>query len=339
MKVALNCRAHDGPWGGGNRFVLAITEALAAAGHRATHALDADVDAIVLIDPRARNPMLTFGAGAALRHIAWRNPRTIVVHRINECDERKGTRDMNRRLRLANYAADHTVFIATWLKDLAVWRHATPTSVIHNGADPAVFHARGFTPWPGYGPMRFVTHHWGAHELKGFDVYRRVDTLLDDPAWRARIALTSIGNLPATAKLRNVETRAPLDGVALADALREHHAYLTGSINEPGGMHHVEGAMCGLPIVYRRSGALPEYCAPFGIGYDGPHDLVSALEHFVATYPGHVAAMRDYPYSAARTTREWIALLERLVGARDAVAAQRRIWRDPLAFALNQLPL
>lgn len=339
MKVALNCRYHDGPWGGGNRFVGSIVEGLRATGHQAVHDLEPDTDAVVIVDPRPRNPQLSFTVGAVLRHLAWRNRRMVVIHRINECDERKGTRDMNRRLRLANYAADHTVFIASWLRDLAVWRREAPDSVIHNGAEAAVFNATGFVPWSGVGPLRLVTHHWGAHELKGFDAYRKLDALLDQPAWRGRVELTYIGNAPASAKLANIRFMAPLNGVALAAAIRAHHGYMTGSINEPGGMHHVEGAMCGLPLLFRRSGALPEYCSDYGVGFDGPHDVESALEHYIAAYPALLARMPGYPYNAALTTQRWITLLERLVAERESIAAARRLWRDPAAFLLNQSPL
>lgn len=339
MKIAINCRALAGPWGGGNRFVASMVDALAAGGHLATHRLEADTDAVIIVDPRARNPLVTFTAGAVLRHLAWRNPRTIVVHRINECDERKGTRGMNFRLRLANAAADHTVFIAGWLRDLAVWRRESSDSVIHNGADARIFHRDGFVPWTGDGPMRFVTHHWGAHELKGFDVYRRLDQLLDDPHWQARFSLTYVGNAPTTAMLRNVRFVAPLDGEKLAAEIRSHHAYLTASINEPGGAHHVEGAMCGLPLLFRRSGALPEYCGPYGIGFDGTDDIAAALTLFIERYAALATGMSAYPYTAALTTSRWIALLEGLVARRAAIAAERRMWRDPAAFILNQLPL
>ena len=339
MKVALNTRPHDGPWGGGNRFVVSIIEALAGAGHQAVTTLDADVDAVIIVDPRARNPMVTFTPGAVLRHVAWRNPRMVVVHRINECDERKGTRHMNRRLRVANYAADHTVFIAGWLRDLGVWRRETPDSVIHNGGDARVFNAEGFVPWYGQGPISLVTHHWGAHELKGFDIYRRIDALLDDPAWRARLRLTYVGNIPASAGLRNIAVVPPLDGVALATELRRHHGYLTASQNEPGGMHHVEGALCGLPLLFRRSGALPEYCSLFGIGFDGPGDFDAALARYIEEYPRLALALSSYPYDATLTCTRWLALLQDLVADREAIARRRRPWRSPLVFLANQLPL
>ena len=54
------------------------------------------------------------------------------------------------------------------------------------------------------------------------------------------------------------------------ELLSKNHVYLTASINEPAGMHHIEGALSGLPIIYRNSGAIPEYCSDFGVSF---HDL------------------------------------------------------------------
>ena len=47
--------------------------------------------------------------------------------------------------------------------------------------------------------------------------------------------------------------------------LRNCDIYITGSENEPAGMHHIEAALCGLPLIYRSSGALPEYCKNYGV--------------------------------------------------------------------------
>lgn len=192
MIVAMGQRPADGPWGGGNQFVTALVQALEAQGNRVVFDLDApEIDVILITDPRARNPLISFTPGAVLRRLC-RDSRPVVVHRINECDERKGTRGMNSRLRLANYAADHTVFIGSWLKDLRVWRQESPCSVILNGADERVFHPRGGVPWDGCEPLRLVTHHWGGHALKGFDCYG----ILDEMAGRGEVAFTYVGNLP-----------------------------------------------------------------------------------------------------------------------------------------------
>jgi hypothetical protein len=338
VKIAVNTRPVDGPWGGGNRFVRALEQAARSRGHEVVNDLAPDVDLALMIDPRARNPQLTFTPGRLQQHLRS-HPRTIVVHRINECDERKGTHTINWRLRLANHVADHTVFIASWLKELAVWRRTTPFSVILNGADEAIFRRDSARLWDGREPLRIVTHHWGGHVKKGWDVYGRLDALMGEPRWRGRLAFTSIGNAPAGIATRHVEMIRPLDGDALAAALAAGHVYITASVNEPAGMHHVEGALIGLPLLFRRSGALPEYCTGYGEAFDGPDDFEPALARMAERYSDWKTAVGRYPNTAARMTAQYLDLFERLDAERDAILTARETRRDWLASALVQVPL
>jgi hypothetical protein len=334
VKIAIGMRPYAGPWGGGNRFVTALSEALSALGHDVVFELgDRDIDILLIMDPRKRSPNVTFTAGGALHYVTARNPNAIVVHRINECDERKGERFINDRLVRANYVADVTVFVGEWLSRLPVWqRHLRePWYVIRNGADPRLFNAAGFVPWSGSEPLRLVTHHWGYHKFKGFDVYAAIDDLLDDEAWSLRLAFTYVGNLPKGFSFRNVRHLAALNGEPLADELRSHHGYVTGSIGEPGGNHQHEAALCGLPLIYRNSGCMPEYCDGFGISFDGPGDFVPAFERLCEKYPSLVSAMAYYPHTAGRMTDDWIGLFEKLDQQRADLVYARRLWRNPAA--------
>jgi glycosyltransferase involved in cell wall biosynthesis len=99
-----------------------------------------------------------------------------------------------------------------------------------------------------------------------------------------KISFTYIGNAPKEFTFRNSSVVAPLSGIDLGEALREHHVYVTGSRNEPGSMHQVEGMMCGLPVVFRDSGALPEYCEGFGEIFNGPEDVEEALQRMFENY-------------------------------------------------------
>lgn len=331
MKVAIGTKPHDGPWGGGNRFVTSLRDALVARGHKVVHDLTApDIDILLIVDPRFRSPHVSFGAGAALRYVMFRNPDAIVVHRINECDERKGEPFINHKLVRANYIADATVFVGEWLTRLPIWRQylRSPWSVIRNGGDTEIFNANGFMPWSDAGPIRFVTHHWGYHPMKGFDIYAALDEMMSDPEWKAKVDFTYIGQLPAGFKFRNARYVKPLNGKELADELRSHHAYLTGSQNEPGGNHQVEGALCGLPLLYRESGCMPEYCEGFGVSYSGLSDFPAAIDRLRASYPALVQKMSEYPNTSERAMREWIALFEGLVTERAEITARRRLARS-----------
>lgn len=340
MKIAIGSKPYAGPWGGGNRFVAALSEALTNAGHAVVYDLgDADIDIILMTDPRSRSPNVSFSAGAILRYLTLRNPRALVVHRINECDERKGEPFINGKLVRANYVADVTAFVGEWLVHLPVWREnlRTPWHVVRNGADVKLFNSQGFEPWAGRGPLRLVTHHWGYHPMKGFDVYAALDDMMAQPAWRGRVEFTFVGNLPKGFKFKHARYVPPLDGDKLADELRRHHAYLTASINEPGGNHQNEGAMCGLPLLYRESGCMPEYCTGFGISFSGVDDFPESLDRFIMQYLALVPKMASYPHTAERMAADWMALFERLDGQGDELTKRRNLWRAPLRALMTQV--
>jgi hypothetical protein len=175
--------------------------------------------------------------------------------------------------------------------------------------------------WRGTGPLRLVTHHWGANHQKGSDTYTMLDGMLEDLKIRAGLAFTYIGNLPEGIRFRHATVVPPMHGHELAAAIRSHHVYVTGSQNEPAGMHHIEGAACGLPLLYRRSGALPEYCAAFGVGFDGP-DLPRALRELALTYHVWADRVQSYPYSADAMCRQYLVLFKELLLRRE------RSWND-----------
>jgi hypothetical protein len=335
MKIAIGYRLQSGPWGGGNQFAHSLTTYLESCGHTVRFDLrDNDLDLILLTDPRWRAPNVSFGAGAILWYLMTRNPSTLVVHRINECDERKGTHNMNRLLRWANYCADHTVFIASWLEHLNIWGRNSPHSTILNGADHKLFRGNVDATWSGDEPLKLVTHHWGGNHMKGFDVYKKIDQMLSDPAWKGKIEFTYIGNLPKGYQFKNAFYLPPLQGGKLSAELARHHVYVTASINEPAGMHHIEGALCGLPIIYRRSGALPEYCQDFGIGFD-KQDFIPALKTMLEDYMLFKRLMPSYPHTSERMCAAYITLFERMLLERAKVLEGRRLWRSPTSLLRN----
>jgi hypothetical protein len=316
-------RVQDGPWGGGNQFGAAFAEYLQARGVTVEFDLTRpDIDLILLTEPRRELMTCAFDDRDIATYRTSVNPRAIVVHRVNECDERKGTTGVNKRLREANRMADATVFISSWLMDLHLAQGMSPIRpcVILNGADTRIFHPGAPKHWTPGEPLMLVTHHWGANRLKGHDVYQSIDEMLSDPRINSKLSFTYIGNLPDGAQLPNSRVVPPLHGHALADELRLHHLYVTGSENEPAGMHHIEGALCGLPLIYRRSGALPEYCSDFGIGFDGL-DFPAALTTMMMTYHVWADRTRSYPYTAERMCDQYFSLFCKLLQERGRTSA------------------
>jgi hypothetical protein len=326
MKVAIGAQLHDGPWGGGNQFASSLFAYLRSQGHDVRSSLDRpDLDVIVLTEPRRASASSSFHDGDVWSYLRRVNPNAMVVHRINECDERKGTRRVNRRIVVANRCADYTVFISRWLRDIfrSYGRQLAESSVVLNGADRHVFHAGGGPEWDGRRPLRVVTHHWSQHWNKGFDIYQRFDRLLEQPALAGQFSFTYIGRVPAEMRLRRTTIQPPLSGPALGDALRTHDVYLTASVNEPAGMHHIEGALSGLPVLYRLSGALPEYCAGFGLPFT-EQTFESQLVEMHGRYAELRAQMPAYPNEATRMCQAYEQLFVDLLARREARRSPRR---------------
>ena len=134
--IAFNMRPQKEPWGGGNWWVSQVARDLGEQGYEVRFDLRRGPDCVVLVDPRVGGNV-RFGADEIVR-----NPASTCLHRINECDLRKGTNEIDALLADANRVADHTVFISDWLRDYHAERWfdtSRASSVIHNGADPAIF--------------------------------------------------------------------------------------------------------------------------------------------------------------------------------------------------------
>lgn len=253
--AAINMYPAFGAWGGSSVFVHQLISALRQCGIRSVFSLRSEVDLIFLIDPRDDLLNKAFGM-KEIQQYRRQNPKVRIIHRINECDQRKGTRFIDEALREANEFADYTIFISEWLRDYFAgqWFDTKcPHKVIYNGADPKIFHPIGNKSFSSFASLRIVTHHWSDHPMKGFSVYKQLDELIADGILDAT-ELWIIGRWPENLSWRSARTFPPASGKRLAALLRKCHVYLTASRWEPCGMHHIEGAQCGLPLLYHEDG-------------------------------------------------------------------------------------
>ena len=337
MKIAIGYKIVNGPWGGGNRFAADLKDALVSFGHSVKFDLkDKDIDIILLTDPRALSPSVSFSYGAILRYLLFTNSKSIVVHRINECDERKNTNHMNKALLRANWCADHTVFVGTWLTKLSSWEnHFNDNySVILNGSNKEIFNNSNRLKWNKTEPLKLVTHHWGGNLMKGFDVYSKIDQMLETDKWKKLIEFTYIGNLPKGFNFKNVNYIKPINGQNLANEIKKSHVYVTASINEPGGNHQNEAGLCGLPILYRNSGCLPEYCDGFGIQFD-KDDFEGSLIKMINNYNFYFKKIKTYPHSSDKTSHSYIQLFENLLLNRKKYTSNKKLWNSPIKLLNN----
>ena len=149
-----------------------------------------------------------------------------------------------------------------------------------------------------------------------------MDELLEKDNMKKQYEFTFIGNLPKDIQFSNSRVLKPLHGLSLAQELKSHDIYLTASLNEPSGNHHMEGAMCGLPILYIKSGALPEYCGKYGIEFNNKN-LENSLQEMSKNYSKFKDRLNSYPYSFNYAAKQYIDLFDDAIKRKNELIKKR----------------
>ena len=326
MKISIGSRIKDTPWGGGSQVAKCLADGLRRAGQAVRFDLsDPDIDIILLTEPRC-SETATFDHLDIHRYHNSTNPDAIVVHRINNSSAARQDpvgRYNRFQIQVNRSVADHTIFLSHWLADqYARSGYQSPDfSVLLNGGDPRLWNFRKREKPSNQ--FKLVTHHWSDNLKKGADVYLMLDDMLTSKAWEGKLAFTHVGRKPASLRLPATRHVPPCFGRDLVAEMHQHHIYITGAQNEAAGMHHIEGALTGLPLLYRDSGGLPEYCEGFGVPFT-PGTLETALKRMLTEYDSHTAAMPNYPHTAERMCRDYLGLFEDLVKNRTQLLRVRR---------------
>ena len=206
----------------------------------------------------------------------YRYPGKLYIHRVDGPvflvrGKDKGT---DRDIFFINQlVADGTVFQSNWSRMRCIDQGMKPPkyqSVIFNAPDPEIFRNRtGSTV--SRRKFRLIATSWSPNEKKGFDIYRYLDEFLDFAIYE----MSFIGNAPCSFK--NIRCVAPLESAKLADELRRHDIYITGSLDDPCSNSLIEALHCGLPAVARDSGGHPEIIGGGGALFKDTTDVIGAI--------------------------------------------------------------
>ena len=270
MKISIGSKIIDGPFGGGNEFLKNLINFLNKKGHTViNHLNDLDIDIILLTNPLISSETSSFNSYDIEFYLKFYNSQAIVFQRFNECDERKGTQNINKKLNKFNQVVDINLFVSNWLKNIFNGYELSKKKsyVVMGGPNKNIFNNKNKTYWNKKAKIKLVTHHWSDNLRKGYLDYKQLDSFLNSERYNNLFEFTFIGNKPKDIKFNNINIIKPLEGEKLANELKKHDVYITASENEPSGNHHMEGALCGLPILFKDSGSTSEYCNDYGISY------------------------------------------------------------------------
>lgn len=309
MKVYFNRKLRRSPWGGGAHFHSAMVDHLISKGHIVAERLEKGIDAIFMLDPRNEE------CGCDLEQILsfkQRNPSVKLLHRVNECDKRKGTHGLDELLMKGAMFADRVVFISEWLSSCFRAKLLSKESVIYNGCNTEWFYPARYERDLTKHKIKLVTHHWSDNRMKGFDVYDWLDDFVQqNPIFE----FTYVGRYNQQYVPKRTRIVPPLYGKALGDELRRHDIYVTASHFEPCGMHHIEGAACGLPVLYHEDGGgIVEGCKKHGEAFSSQiGSFERALDEVVQNYDDYVGRIDHEFLSMKRCCEAYEKILHEMI--------------------------
>ena len=273
MKILINRKPVEGPWGGGNLFVKALESMASYRGHEVTYRLEDGINCLFMQDPRYDELGISINE---LANYKLQNPGTLFVHRVNECDARKGTNDMDTLLRQCSSYTDVTFFVSSWMKKYheSLGWNCKNTEVAYNGVNRSHFKGNKKI---NNGSVNIVTHHWSNNFLKGFDIYEFLDEYVSDH----NATFTYIGRENGTFK--NCNIIPPLHGKDLGEELGRYDVYISGSRFDPGPNHILEALSCNIPTYVHSDGGGAVEFAGLDFCFKDTAHLKNILDNFSNT--------------------------------------------------------
>ena len=314
MKIAIGSKIIKGPWGGGNLFSKNLKVYLENNNiNVVNHLIENDIDIILLTEPRIESSSSTITSLEALMYKKFVNKNVKIIHRINECDERKETKFVNKKMIKISRRSDFTIYVSQWLKDIYDKQNINikNSKIIMSGSDGDIFNSNNKKHWDRSNKLKIITHHWGNNWNKGFDMYSYLDKLLESPEFKEKFEFTYIGNLPENFKFNNSIYKEPMNDTEISTELKLNDLYITGSLNEPSGNHQIEASMCGLPVMYINSGGISEYQKDYGIEYD-INNFTEKLQEIYRNYDIYFEKNSHFPFNASSMCKEYLNIFKKV---------------------------
>lgn len=281
MKVSINKKIVNGPYGGGNQMLILIADYLAAKGVGVSFELGEDTDVVLMMDVKKESCCFEIEKILELK----KRKGIKVVHRINDNGSHRHNNKIRDKMILdANKLADKTIFISEWVRDYFIERGFSGDHVvIHNAADRTLFKPSDRNRQTNE-PLKIVTHHWSDNMSKGYDVYGKIDGFCSDNPNIASFRF--IGRDCSFTHFSSIcEKITAKPYKEIPQYLSSQDVYISASLFESGGCHIVEGMACGLiPLVRKGGGGTEDYSRGYGFVFNDATELIDYIRKLYEDY-------------------------------------------------------
>lgn len=150
--------------------------------------------------------------------------------------------------------------------------------IIHNAVDSDIFYPSATERFDRKNRVKLISTSWSDNPRKGGPIYRWIDKNLD---W-GRFDYTFVGNV--SEQFERIKHIPPVPSEELADILRSHDIYITGSRNDPCSNALIEALSCGLPAIYYEDGGHPELVSTGGLPFRTEAEILEQLDTISDNY-------------------------------------------------------
>lgn len=278
MKICIWYEITDQPWGGSNQFLRALSKELAKRGYDIIHKPQKGCD-VVLINAYSTRSSATLSPnqvfelkqrgyvssyGAFIPISLWsllprRGP--FLFHRLD------GVMESYRRIKMKaddiqfaiNPLVDFTIFQSNYCRDnfAEYGIHPLRYRVIYNGTDPLMFYPTKDLP-PTDSILRLVAVSWSMSIHKGFAKLAEISQI-------PGVEMRFIGRWPPSIDTAKVILLGTKTSSQIAEILRQSHAMVHNSENDPCSNAIIEALACGLPVLFKDSGGNRELAGDYGV--------------------------------------------------------------------------
>lgn len=271
--IALFHRFYKPPYGGSNQFFMALRKEFTKRAFRVgTNCIGRNTRAAFIN---------SFAFDADLLRILQKENCRVIHRVVGPVSIYRGDLDDltdNQQHALNQEFSDVTVFQSRYSLEAHArlgFDYKNP-EVIMNSVDPDIFFPDG-SDLTG-AKVRLIATSWSDHPNKGFATYKWMDENLD---W-SRFHFSFVGRTRET--FRNIQVIPPVPSETLANLLRKHDIYITGSLHDTCSNGLLEGLACGLPAVFAKSGGNAEIVGSAGYGFESNEEIPDILDQLVANY-------------------------------------------------------
>lgn len=260
----------EGPYGGGNQFLKALSDIWRKQGVYAETVEEAD---IILI-----NSIQAFADYKKICRMRYKNPQKLFVHRIDGPIFliRDGNKHIDYGIGIINdYLCDASIFQTEWNRQRCAEngiKDSKPSVVICNGSNRLIFHEDSSKSIFGHNKINIIATSWSNNWNKGFAYYQYLDENLD----KERFQFIFVGNSPV--EFKNSIQLPPVESTKLAEYLQSADIYVTASKKDPCSNSLIEALNCGLPAAVYADGGHPYILQDGGECFKSKEEMIQAIE-------------------------------------------------------------